>query len=876
MELISVLEKTATGSFNELEAARNYLEQAAQHNLPNLLKDLSDILRNVSNSQITRAQSAIQLKNAIYSKDETLKTQFQDRWLQIPDDIRSYIKNNCIESLGTETSRPSQAAQCVGYMACAELPRGLWPDCINRLMVFATGVNSSEQLKESSLEAIGYICQDINPEILATQSNQILTAIVNGMRKEEPSDHVRLAACNALLNSLEFTRTNFDKELERNYIMQIICEATQSANNQIKVSALQNLVKIMNLYYEYMEPYMGPALFAISVSAMKSPNEDVALQGIEFWSSVCEEESELQLELEEAMEEGRPPVNASRYYARGALQYLVPILLQRLTEQKDCDDDDEWNPCKAAGVCLMLLSSCVSDDIIIHVMPFIDENIRSQNWQFRDAAVMAFGSIVEGSTQEKLKPIVEQSMNMFIQLLQDPNVIVRDTATWTIGRICESVPEAVITEAALQPLLEGLVVGLSAEPRVARNACWSLSSIAVAAMDLIRPQDDEDVTVETYCLSKYFEPIIEKLLATTERIDANQNNLRSAAYEALMEMIKNSPKDCYSTVQKTTIVILNRLESVIQLENSIQNSSDRRQVFDLQSLLCATLQSVLRKVTPDDAPQISDHIMHALLHMLSQNADSKVSSVQEDAFLAVSTLIDVLGDKFLKYMDTFKPVLLTGLRNFDEHQVCQAAVGVVGDLGRNINNKIMPYCDEIMVILLQGLANPKLNQGVKPLILSTFGDIALAIGSDFKKYADVVLNALHQASLAQVDPNDFDMIDYLNDLREGCLDAYTGILQGLKGNNNGIVDLSIVTPHLNNILAFLDILSKDSSLSDTVLSASCGLIGDLVSCFGIQLSAAFETDPVQNILTRGKKSKINRTKTLANWATKEIRKLKNI
>jgi importin subunit beta-1 len=46
--------------------------------------------------------------------------------------------------------------------------------------------------------------------------------------------------------------------------MQIICEATQSANNQIKVSALQNLVKIMNLYYEYMEPYMGPALFAVS------------------------------------------------------------------------------------------------------------------------------------------------------------------------------------------------------------------------------------------------------------------------------------------------------------------------------------------------------------------------------------------------------------------------------------------------------------------------------------------------------------------------------------------------------------------------------------------------------------------------------------
>lgn len=45
------------------------------------------------------------------------------------------------------------------------------------------------------------------------QSNEILTAIIHGMRSNEPSNRVRLAATTALHNSLEFTRANFDKEV---------------------------------------------------------------------------------------------------------------------------------------------------------------------------------------------------------------------------------------------------------------------------------------------------------------------------------------------------------------------------------------------------------------------------------------------------------------------------------------------------------------------------------------------------------------------------------------------------------------------------------------------------------------------------------------
>lgn len=342
-----------------------------------------------------------------------------------------------LESLGTESTRPSSAAQCVAYVAVAELPENQWGYLISTLVSKVVTEGSTENVREAALEAIGYICQDISAEVLEHQSNHILTAIIHGMRKDEPSNHVRLAATTALLNSLEFTKANFDKLEERNYIMEVVCESTQSADTQISVAALQCLVKILTLYYQYMEVYMAPALFPITLQAMKSENEQIALQGIEFWSNVSDEEIDLAIESQEAQETGRVPSRVSNHYARGALQFLAPVLMDKLTKQEEFDDEDDWNPSKAASVCLMLLATCCEDEIVGHVLPFIKDNIDSQNWRYRDAALMVFASILGGIEAHTLKPLVEQAMPKLIQLMYDQSVIVRDSAAWTFGRICE-------------------------------------------------------------------------------------------------------------------------------------------------------------------------------------------------------------------------------------------------------------------------------------------------------------------------------------------------------------------------------------------------------------------------------------------------------
>jgi hypothetical protein len=141
-------------------------------------------------------------------------------------------------------------------------------------------------------------------------------------------------------------------------------------------------------------------------------------------------------------------------------------------------------------------------------------------------ALMVFSSILGGLESQTIKPLVEQAMPTLIELMCDASVIVRDTNAWTIGRICEVIPQVAIDPQFLEPLLQALLNQLKEEPRVASNVCWAFTGLPQAAYDAALMDEDEP---ESYCLSKYFEFVVQSLLQTTDRPDGGQSNLRAVA-----------------------------------------------------------------------------------------------------------------------------------------------------------------------------------------------------------------------------------------------------------------------------------------------------------------------------------------------------------
>jgi importin subunit beta-1 len=80
---------------------------------------------------------------------------------------------------------------------------------------------------------------------------------------------------------------------------------------------------------------------------------------------------------------------------------------------------------------------------------------------------------------------------------------------------------------------------------------------------------------------------------------------------------------------------------------------------------------------------------------------------------------------------------------------------------------------------------------------------------------------LLQASSTVAPEDDDEMIDYVNVLREGILEAYTGIVQGLKDSNRA----EILMPYVESIMGFLEFVNNDENIDVAVINKAVGLIG---------------------------------------------------
>eukprot|EP01127_Copromyxa_protea_P013091 TRINITY_DN3485_c0_g1_i1.p1 TRINITY_DN3485_c0_g1~~TRINITY_DN3485_c0_g1_i1.p1 ORF type:complete len:861 (+),score=238.86 TRINITY_DN3485_c0_g1_i1:44-2626(+) len=829
--LEAVLHKIKSGDKARLKEAEDQTKAWEEDNLPGYAFSLALYFSTKNKDPADRILCGVLLRGIWWAKDAASNVQKQQKWLKrMPEDAKAEIKELVLRLLADPIARISnQAAQIVARIALIELPTGGWRELLPILLGQMQKEDTAPQIKRATLETIGYICEEIAPEVLASSADQILTAVIQGMRPQEQDEQVKIAACNALFLALGFCSKNFENPEECAIILNSVLAAMAVPSEEVRVAAYAILTEVVTLHYDVLAPFMNN-IFKITLSAIKEPKEeDIAKFAIEFWCTICDEELGLLEEIEYCKENGTQPPKCD-CFIKGAVKFLAPLLTNCLAIQKKNVDADDWTVNMAAGVCLASVAQVVKDDVVPHVMPFVEANITSPDWKLKEAAVLAFGAILEGPSSA-IGKFISQAIPILLQHLKDASPAVRDTTAWTIASILKNHPTAVahLADDVLKCLCEALG---DPSPKVAGHACFAIHNLAMSFQD--EPSNP---------LHKFFVEAVKFLLMCADRPDSEEESLRIAAYESLNVVLSTAPDSATEALVQITREMITRLEKSFVI-GGLGSQDDINAQNQLQGLLCGALQVLCQRLDYKVKP-FADSMMMQVIGLFRSKQDR---GVYEEGLLTVAAIANIVDADFEKYMNDLAPHLLTALQHAEEHQVCCTAVGLVGDISRALGPKMMPYCDRIITLLLQNLQSRDLERSVKPPILSCFGDIAIAIGGGFDKYLEVVLGMLKQAAdtvmKTEIASDDYDLIDYINQLREGICEAYAGIIQGL-GQDKKVEKIS---SSCDCILRFIIHIAQDQNRTEAVTVQAVGILGDLLVSFHSAVRAVFNQPSIQQLL----------------------------
>ena len=262
MDICTLLTDARNGDKIKRTNAEEQLSKLAEENFSELLRVLSDQIANENQSKENRQLAASIIKNSIIFHDK-----LQERWLNMSLEQSNGIKMSILGSLASQVKEVRKSVSSTIAGICKiELPLGKWPEIIDVLV--NTCMHENLNFRLSSLETLGYICEEISPKgINYADVDKILSAVFNNISS---NDFIITQYClNTLLNVIPLAEKNFlnkvDIILNKNesaIIFKMIFECcnkfiTDNKAEDLFYLILQMFIEILVKFYNHIHEFMS-------------------------------------------------------------------------------------------------------------------------------------------------------------------------------------------------------------------------------------------------------------------------------------------------------------------------------------------------------------------------------------------------------------------------------------------------------------------------------------------------------------------------------------------------------------------------------------------------------------------------------------------
>ncbi|CAK9221083.1 unnamed protein product [Sphagnum troendelagicum] len=521
-----------------------------------------------------------------------LKNNLKSSYQSMPLAYQQYIKAELRPCLGASDK---QVRATVAIVVSALVQQGNGQDWPEIFQAFVQCLDSNDyNHMEGALDSLSKICED-KPEVLDQDvlglSERPINVFLPRLLQFFASPHaaLRRLALSAVNQFIVLLPPALFVNMDT-YLQGLFSLANDPAA-EVRKLVCAGLVQLLEVQPSYLQPHMRNVI-EYMLQANCDPDEDVALESCEFWSTFCEAQLPQEMlreflprlisvllsnmvyaEDDEALLEAEDDDNAPDREQDIKPRFHQPRIHGVDGPEEDEEDDDiinSWNlrKCSAAG--LDILSTVFGDEILPVLMPLVQVRLSTtadSAWKEREAAVLALGAVAEGCISGLL-PHLSRIVAFLVPLLEDKRPLVRSITCWTLSRyskwIVQAIAQATEGQVQFDTVLTGLLRRiLDSNKRVQEAACSAFATLEEEAAEELAPRLELILQHLMYAFGKYQRRNLRILYdAIGTLADAVGNELNNTKYlEILMppliakwQQLPDSDKDLFPLLECFTSI----------------------------------------------------------------------------------------------------------------------------------------------------------------------------------------------------------------------------------------------------------------------------------------------------------------------------------
>ncbi|KAI8911544.1 armadillo-type protein [Gorgonomyces haynaldii] len=699
-----------------------------------------------------------------------LKNNLKSRYDQVPPHVLEFCQHCVLKALVDDKNEISSTAGSI-ITTVLQTRVNRWPDVLQRLLELLSSQNPTHRM--SAYRAMDKICED-SAEKLSDENSEyvkaLLSTFVNATSDENPRIRGTALKCinqfliiraDVLMSNLDaflaklYDRANDHDAYVRKYVCQAFVNVSEVAPNSL-VNVLDSVVNFM-LY------------------CTQDKDQEVALEACDFWL-VLAEQDDMQIHLQHYIPRLLPVLLNGMVYTEEDIMELggfddddahvpdqaqdikprhhkgrthAPQSMENLTEAKSNEDDlededdedpaEKWNVRKCAASAIDVLATVYGDGILQELLPHINTQLFSEQWEHREAGILALGAIAEGCASG-MEPHLPTIIPLLIKCFEDRKPLVRSITCWTLSRYASWIcppnpgPSDVYQEhlnTYFNPLLLGLMhMVLDNNKEVQKAGCSALATI------------EEEAGMQ---LVPFLDQLIQTLCTAFGKYQQEKNMMiLYDAFGTLAETVNTyfaAPK----YVNMYMPILLNKWSGM---------ADDDRGLFPLLECLSSVAIAVGKGFQPY-APAIWERciriIRNTLVQIQAYRQDPTMDMPDKDFLITcvdlISGIIQGLASDAETYIEQTTPPfyqLMAACMQDSSPDVKTSTFALMGDLAMYCSNSLIPHLPQLLPLIINGMSPHTAHSWSSPNNNATWatGEIALKYQSGMEPWVQPILQQI--------------------------------------------------------------------------------------------------------------------------------------